>query len=274
MPIHRPPRFTLLACDLDGTLMGDNTTIGSRVYDALAAAQARGVTVTLATGRGFAVTLPYAHQLNIKVPIICYQGGVIKNPTTCEVLYQATMEQADVLNAIELSRSRSWHLVVYIDEALFIEEQRHPRKFYDDLLGANLQYVDDLAATVRANPQNPSKFLIVVDGADAGYVQMELRKQFGHRVDIVRSHDLFVEGNPPGVNKGDALRRLSSHLGVPRQQVMAIGDQGNDAPMLQWAGLGVAMGSGSDEARCAANWIAPSLSDDGAAVAVERFLLE
>jgi hydroxymethylpyrimidine pyrophosphatase-like HAD family hydrolase len=76
-----------------------------------------------------------------------------------------------------------------------------------------------------------------------------------------------------GVSKGDALQRLADHLGVPQARVMAIGDQGNDVPMLTWAGVGVAMGNASPAAKAAADWVAPPFSEDGAAVAIERFIL-
>jgi hypothetical protein len=92
-------------------------------------------------------------------------------------------------------------------------------------------------------------------------------------MEIVRSHANFVEGNPLGVSKGDALRRLADHLGIPREQVMAIGDQGNDVAMIAWAGVGVAMGNGAPAAKAVAHWIAPSLSANGAAVAIEHFIL-
>ena len=58
-----------------------------------------------------------------------------------------------------------------------------------------------------------------------------------------------------------------------REQVMAIGDQGNDLTMLDWAGLGVAMGNGSDEVKAVADWVAPPIDEDGVAVAIERFVL-
>ena len=64
-------------------------------------------------------------------------------------------------------------------------------------------------------------------------------------MELSRSHALIVEGNPQGVSKGDALRRLAAHLNVAQAEVMAIGDQDNDASMIAWAGVGVAMGNGS-----------------------------
>jgi Cof subfamily protein (haloacid dehalogenase superfamily) len=271
---HQTPPYRLLACDLDGTLMGHDTTIHPLVRRAVAAAQTRGVHVTLATGRGFPETLPFARVLNVSLPLICYQGGLIKHPLTGELLYQATLERSLALQVVELARTRDWHVVIYLDEAICLEELRYPRSFYHDMLGINLKQVDDLFGAISENAHHPAKFVVVADKAQSDRIQEELDARFAGQMVIVRSHDLFVEGNPLGVNKGDALRRLAEHLDVPRAQVMAIGDQGNDVPMLEWAGLGVAMGDGSDAARAAADWMAPSLIDDGAAVAIERFLLQ
>ncbi len=273
MDTPKAPPYRLLACDLDGTLMGDDTTIRPRVRRALAVAQARGIHVTLATGRGFPATLPFARSLNITLPLICYQGGLIKHPLTGELLFRATMERSLVLQVVELARARDWHLVVYLDDDMYLQELRHPLGFYHDLLGSNLHFADDLASTINANGQDPAKFIIIAAKAESDRIQTELNARFGRQMVVVRSHDLFVEGNPLGVDKGDALRRLARHLGVPQAQVMAIGDQGNDVPMLAWAGLGVAVGSGSAVARAAADWVAPPLAADGAAVAIERFLL-
>jgi hypothetical protein len=100
-----------------------------------------------------------------------------------------------------------------------------------------------------------------------------MRQRFESRMEIVRSHAKFVEGNPLGVSKGDALGRLADHLRIPQKQVMAIGDQGNDVSMIAWAGVGVAMGNGSRAAKAVADWIAPPFSENGAAVAIERFIL-
>jgi Cof subfamily protein (haloacid dehalogenase superfamily) len=273
MGSRKIPSYRLLACDLDGTLMGDDTAISPRMHQALAAAQARSVLVTLATGRGFFETLAYARPLNITIPIICFQGGLIKHPLTGEILHRATMERELVRRVIKLAHARDWHLLVYTDDAVFLEGYRHERSFYADFLGLNIHRVDDLTAVISEDGEEPVKLLFVAEKATSDCIQSEISARFGRQMQIVRSHTFFVEGNPLGVNKGDALRRLSEHLGVPKSQVMAIGDQGNDAPMLTWAGLGVAMANGSDAAQAAADWVAPSVMADGAAVAIERFLL-
>lgn len=273
MTVPETAGYRLLACDLDGTLMGRDITVPARVRQAFSAVQARGIYVTLATGRGFPATLPFARLLNVTVPLICFQGGLIKHPVTGQVLYRAAMERTVVLRVIEVARSRNWPLVVYINDSTYVEEFRRARSFYDDLLGVGIKCVDDLARTISDSASDPAKFLVVADGTETNRIYTEMVKDFGAHMSIVQSHTLFVEGGPLGVNKGTALRRLAEHLNVPQQQVMAIGDQGNDAPMIAWAGMGIAMGSGSEETLAVADWVAPPLSDHGAALAIERFLL-
>lgn len=274
MAPETPSVYRLLACDLDGTLMGNDTVIPTRVQQAVTAAQARGIHVTLATGRGFPETLPFAQALNITVPIICYQGGLVKNPLTGELLFRATMPRALVLGVIELAHRRDWHLVVYVDDAVYIDEYRHPHSFYADLLGLNIHLVNDLADVIAHSETDPAKFLLVAEEAESDRIYSEIDGRYGQQMNVVRSHVLFVEGNPLGVSKGSALRRLAEYLNVLQREVMAIGDQGNDVPMLEWAGFGVAMANANPATKAAADWIAPPLSADGAAVAIERFLLD
>jgi len=261
----------LLALDLDGTLMGDDLVISSRVRHAIAAAQECGGVVTLATGRMFDATLTFARDLGITAPLICYQGALIQAPDSDVPLYRATMEPALVREVLEWQARRGWHVVLYAGDDVFIAGQQYPETFYRTLLGERLIWVDDLFPVLEQH--EPVKFLVVAEPPEADRIEMGLRQRFEGRMEVVRSHAIFVEGNPLGVSKGDALRRLSAHLDVPQAQVMAVGDQGNDADMIAWAGVGVAMGNGSPAAKAVADWITPPLAEDGVAVAIERFVL-
>lgn len=262
----------LLALDLDGTLMDDSMVIKSdRVRRAIAAAQAREVIVTLATGRMFDFLLPFAHDLGITAPLICYQGGLIQASGAETPIYRATIRPTLVREVLAFKARRGWHLVLYAGDDVFLDERRHPDQFYRDMLGERLVWVDDLASVLEQH--EPIKFLVFVEPHEAEGVLAELRQQFAGQMELTRSHARIVEGNPLGVSKGDALRRLAEHLGVPQAEVMAIGDQDNDLPMITWAGLGVAMGNGSPAVKAAADWVAPPVTEDGAAVAIERFIL-
>ncbi|MGD9030858.1 MAG: Cof-type HAD-IIB family hydrolase [Anaerolineae bacterium] len=261
----------LLALDLDGTLIDETMAIPGRVHQAVARAQEHGVTVTLATGRMLDATVPFARDLRIEAPLICYQGGLIQALDAEEPLYRATMDPGLVRDVLAWHAEQGWHLVLYADDAVFIAERRYPESFYRDLLGQNLQWSDDLFSVL--DHHKPDKFIFITEPKQADLIEAATRQRFEGRLEIVRSHARIVEGNPLGVSKGDALRRLGDHLGIPQEQVMAIGDQGNDVSMIAWAGLGVAMGNGSQVAKAAADWIAPPFSENGAAVAIERFIL-
>jgi hypothetical protein len=219
----------------------------------------------------FDFALPFARNLGITAPLICYQGGLIQAPGADVPLYRATMEPPLVREVLEWRARHGWHFVLYADDDVFLDERQHPETFYRDMLGQRLVWVDDLNAVLKRH--KPLKFIVFVEPREAERVETELRRRFEGRMELTRSHALIVEGNPLGVSKGDALRRLAAHLSVPQAQVMAVGDQDNDASMIAWAGVGVAMGNGSSASKATADWIAPPLAEDGAAVAIERFIL-
>jgi hypothetical protein len=84
----------------------------------------------------------------------------------------------------------------------------------------------------------------------------------------------LIEITAPNVSKGQALDTLAAYYNIPQSEVMAIGDQDNDVEMIAWAGLGIAMGNASPRAKAAADYIAPPLEEEGAAWAIEHFILE
>jgi len=262
----------LLALDIDGTLLSDDLPISPRVRRAIATARERGVVVTLATGRMFDFAISLARDLGIAAPLICYQGGLIQAPASDGPLYRATMEPALVREVLEWQVQRGTRVVLYAGDDVFLTERRHPDSFYQYMLGERPVWVDDLSAVLEQH--EPVKFILFVEPREADSIKMELQQRFEGRVEMTRSHEIVVEGNPPGVSKGDALRRLAAHLDIPQTEVMAVGDQDNDTPMIAWAGVGVAMGNGSPEVKAVADWVAPPLAEDGAAVAIERFVLE
>ena len=264
--IHTPIR--LIALDLDGTLIDDEQKSSPRVMRSIAQVQEHSIAVTLATGRSPLATRRFSEALHINTPLICYQGGMIAEADG-RVLHRIALDRNLAAQVISLAQSRGWHVTLFQDGLLYLTEFRYPTEFYGGLLNPSAQLVPDL---YRLLDHDPDKVLIVAEeNSDEIYAEMHAR--FDDQMQIVRSHALFIEASPAGVDKGMGLAWLADHLSVPQSQVMAVGDQDNDAPMVAWAGLGVAMGNGSVSCKAAADWIAPPISDDGAAVAIERFVL-
>lgn len=265
--------YRLLALDIDGTIMDGDLIVPPAVCAAIAAAQARGVYVTLATGRMYGATLPYARQLNIGDPLICYQGALVRHPLTDEVYVHEVMPGALAAEAVTLLHQAGIFTIAYIAERLCIAAYRPELDLYQRMHpeGAEIVVAPDLAALVAAEP--PTKLLFIADPPTIERQLPRVAAHFAGRATVVRSHQLFGELLPLGITKGTALAVLAARLGVPRQQVMAIGDQENDLPMIAWAGLGLAVGNAVPAVRAAADAVIPSVRDAGVAWAIERYLV-
>ncbi len=262
----------LVAFDLDGTLIGPDTVLRPRVERAIAETQARGIEITLATGRKFSATRPFAERLGITAPLICYQGGWIQAPGDAAPLYRVPLPEAVTLEVLALSASEGWHTILYADGEVFLDEVRYAEDFYRALLGETFAVGVPWREALASRAADKVLFAAEPDAIPA--MGARLRARLGDRAEVVRSHARFVEVIPADVSKGRALAWLSAHLEIAQSAVMAVGDQENDLAMVRWAGVGVAMGDAVPELRRAADWVAPSWRDDGAAVALARFVLE
>ncbi len=267
------PPIKLIVVDLDGTVVRHDFSIDPAVIAALAAARARGVRVTIATGRGPDSTRPYAAQLGVNAPVICTQGAQVVDLATGNVLYRRTLAADVACRLAEFDPAeRRVHTVVYVNDMINIRAPRYASEYYVRwFVPQPPQLHPQLCDALAAGPAD--KVLYIVNPDDADAVARDVGAIAGEGALVARSHALFVEANPPGADKGSGLAFLAAHLGIAQEQVMAIGDQDNDLPMLRWAGLPIAMGNGSKGAIALAKWVAPDIDHAGVAAAVERFVL-
>lgn len=294
---RRRVTYKLLALDLDGTLLGGDLIIALPVAQAIAAAQARGVHVTIATGRMFGATLPYAVQLNIHGPLICFQGAVIRDTHSREIYQHWRLDPTLAAEAAGLLRAAGIFTLAYIDERLWVAEQRaelheylswHPEHpavvLVPDLARAiaeggahpllmHAASPHDQPANGMATADAPTKLLFIADAAVAERETARLARHFAGRLAVFRSHARFGEVTGLGISKGTALAALAARLGIAREEVIAIGDHENDIPMIEWAGLGLAMGNGIPAVHAAAAAVIPPVSEHGVAWAIERYIL-
>jgi Cof subfamily protein (haloacid dehalogenase superfamily) len=264
-------RIKLIALDLDGTVMDRERIISPRVRSAFNRAISQGCLVTIATGRGFAPVARFAVELGVNVPLICYQGALIRDHRDGTVIYSATVPLDVARDVIAFSQDRELNFQVYMeDDRAYVNQIDTVAGRIADLSGIPVTAVNDLAAWLS---RPPLKFMFFEQEDSVLELVRDLQIRFDGHLQVVRSWDRLVEATGPDISKGEALSRLAAHLGVSQSATMAVGDQDNDVSMIAWAGLGVAMGNASPAARSAADVIAPPLIDDGAAWAIERFIL-
>ncbi len=261
----------LLALDLDGTLLADMHTIPPRTQTAIKAAVERGVCVTIATGREFATTKKFVDSLGLTTPTICFQGALIYASRTGETIASKGLSLVQAHQLIDLARRHKLALSLYFNGHGYAEyTTAQSRTFYQDI-GAMLTVVDDLKTAMN---EPPIKGLIVHPAKEGEALANRLQIALGNSLNVFHSHHMLTEVTAPNVSKGDALATLADYYGIHQNEVMAIGDQDNDIEMIDWAGLGVAMGNASANAKAVADHIAPLVSEEGAAWAIERFILE
>lgn len=261
----------LIVLDVDGTLVSHDLRISPRVRRAIGAAMAEGVVVSLASGRAFPSMLPYVEELGISAPVISYQGSKVVLPATRETIYHTPLPLSEAHRLLDYAQSRDLDVSAYVDDQIYIRDQRHPEEFYQRWFGLPRIQADDLVASVQ---RGPTKILISGEGPDNDRLLPQLQERFGSTMCIVRTHELFVEAMALGVSKGTALEQVAAYIGTRQEDTMAIGDSDNDAEMVSWAGLGVAMGNAGTLVKAAADFVVPSVDEDGAAFAIETYCLD
>jgi Cof subfamily protein (haloacid dehalogenase superfamily) len=262
--------YRLVVADLDGTLLGDEVVMSPAVLNAVARIMELGGYFSVATGRTLSGARPHARRLRINAPAILYQGAEIRDIETGAVIFQASIPLPIAQELIAFAVAEDVPLNVYVDDQVFTRERTAGSDFYATLNAIEVKAVGDLS---RFLDRPPTKMLLVSDPERLDPLAPRLKAQFAGRLQIVRSHRRFLEAIPFGVNKGRGLERLAGYLGIAQAETVALGDNDNDAEMVAWAGLGIAMGNGSAATKAAADVIAPPVEQDGAAWAIERYVL-
>jgi Cof subfamily protein (haloacid dehalogenase superfamily) len=265
---------SLIALDLDGTLFGDDLIISDRTRRAIKAAQDRGVLVTIATGRMYRSAIHVAQDLDISGPLICYQGALIRVYPSGEVLLHKTVAKERALDVIVATERAGLHLNVYLNDELYVASKTPEALFYSRInVDLPLNEVGSLSDWLRNVDGEPTKLVIVTDPERTDTVLANYMARYGRVLQVTKSHPRFTELTNSECSKGRALAFLAEHHGVPRSEVMAIGDGLNDLEMLTWAGYGVAMEGAPEAVLRASRIVCPPLELDGAADAIERYAL-
>lgn len=261
----------LVAFDLDGTLIGRDLVLRPRVREAVARMHDAGVKGCIVTGRMYRAAVTYARELRFETPIVCYQGAAIVDPQSDTVLRDSPLSVEVVAAVVDLVSRDRMHLQLYRNDEYYCEARNEFSELYASLSGAEPVVVPSLR---EAFAYSPATKAVVIDTPEraASYVE-RVRESLGDRVYATRSYPEFVEILNPMVHKGDALCFVAAQLGIAMNDVAAIGDSWNDAPLLREAGLGIAMGSAPPELRDIADVVVGDVSEDGVAEAIERYVL-
>jgi Cof subfamily protein (haloacid dehalogenase superfamily) len=257
-----PAAVRAIAMDLDRTILGDSLELRPRLVTAVKAAAAAGMVPIVATGRMFRSSRPFALQLGVTAPLICYQGALIADPQSGEWLRHKPMPVPLAREVIEACRARQQHCNVYIDDELYVEELNLYALEYARHAKLEAHPVGDLVQWLR---EPTTKIVVVGEPELLDDLEVELRAQFGGRAFIAKSLPFFLEVAQPGVSKGSALRWVCRRLDIDPADVVAFGDGANDIELLEEAGYGVAIDTADAALLAHARVTVPPPEQDGVA---------
>jgi len=261
--------FKLVVLDVDDTLVNIQKDLSDMNRQAIIKAQEKGVLVTLASGRMHQTMERLAGQLQITQPLISCNGALVKDDKI--VLARETVDNEIAKEVIEFFNSRKKTLQLYTEQGLFTKEKCVRTWRLEEAEGLPCSIID--TASYNVFYKDLLKLLIRLEPEEVERYRKELAQHFGDKIIAALSHRVYIEITNKGINKGKAVAILAKHLGIAQSEVMTIGDSPNDMSMLEWAGLGVAMGNASQEVKAVANTTTLAIEEDGVARALEEYVL-
>lgn len=263
----------LVAMDLDDTLLRDDWTISPRVVKAIQRAREQGVKITLATGRMPISARPYAEQLKLDVPAITYNGAMIQQVLSGEILFRRVIPSPLASEIVQDVLQKGFYVQVYLKDRVVTSQLKKWSRNYSRISSVHIEEAD-LPILLSEEPEGVEKILLMAEESDLDRLAPSLGQRYGEKVHITKSKSCFLEMIDCKVNKGVALASLAEKFGIAQKDIMAIGDSFNDLEMIKYAGLGVAMGNARREIREQANIVTATNQEDGVAQAIERYVLK
>lgn len=269
------PPYRLLAIDIDGTLVNSRDEVTPATRDALRRAVDAGIHVVLATGRRYSRALPLVAPLGLDLPLITASGALVKHPLDHSTIYCAEFERDRLCRMLAIIDEAGYEAVLYADTFALGHDMYCRRVEVEQ---------PELAEFFAMNPVGrhiwPAIMTDPPPGVFSGFTmgpreemaalaeQLEARMPGELYIHVIRSpryQGFMCELSSFGVTKWSSVERLAREWGITDAEICAVGDDVNDIPMLQGAGLGVAMGNAPTEVKAAANRVAPTNDEDGLA---------
>jgi len=270
------PRFKLLVIDVDGTLINKNGEISPENCEALDRVRALGLQVSLSTGRSPQSSRNFIEKLSLDGYHIFFDGAMVSHFHTGEIVYAQAIARELVEKVSLFAQDHDIYLELYSPTLCFASYENWWTDADSGFFSIEPQ-IGDLAGIWEQ--EDIIKGQLVMKSSDEKALAENLYRQFAGSLEFseVKSPTYpdatFINILALGVSKGKALEALALRQSTSLDRVIAIGDWINDIPLLQAAGLGIAMGNAHNELKQVADYVTLDVEEHGLAAAIEKFLL-
>ena len=257
----------LVALDIDGTLTNVPMQLSERTVKAIAGAQERGIFVTIATGRGYFGSRMIAEQMRIDGPMIVYGGALTVDAGTGKTLQSLCLPSDAVRGVLDYAGELRVHAQIYQDDQVISER----RTMFFERYCARLNLPNRVEPGLRswAEYRDVPKVLVITPPEEQQEVRRRFAERFGCVLAVTTSQPGYVEINNPKATKGMALAALAETMGIPVEQVCAVGDSYLDIDMIRWAGLGACVADSVPDVKAVSDLLLPACDDEGVACLLE-----
>ena len=274
--------YDLIAIDIDGTLLTSRRDISRRTLHALRRAASAGKHVALCTGRSLNSGRYAAEKVPASTTLVFHSGALILETLDGPLLRAVNMPRSLAVDLVEYVKRRGHDPLVYepVPESRYIwyEHPRSANGWRERYLASNADksfQVEDLDQVLS---RDPAQIAVAGRGSSMHDLEAELA-EYGDRIGTILSRSTLADDYwcmeivPSGVSKAKALAFLGERYGIEAKRMISIGDNFNDLDMIEYAGLGVAMGNAPDAVQRAADLVAPTNDADGVAHVIDTCLL-
>lgn len=266
--------YEIIVLDIDGTLVNSEKVITPYTLKVLTNLQKVGKKIALASGRPVQGIIGHANTLrlnNFGGYILAYNGGSVIDTRTNEVIYSKYFPNDIISEICEELKSTNITVNTYENDKIIMGNAINK---YSDIeariIGLETKFVKDFGCYVTFNV---NKLLLAGDPADILKLEKLFSEKYKGVIGVFRSEEFFLELVPLGIDKAKSIDVLLKKLGLTSEQCIACGDGYNDITMIQYAGLGVAMGNAVDEVKAAADIITATNDQDGVAKIIEEYMM-
>lgn len=266
--------YKLIALDMDGTLLREDKTVSDATKIAIAKAKEKGVKVVLASGRPIEGLERYLEELNLMTEedyVLSYNGAIAQKTKSKEVISRIALKGQDLHELYDLSKELGVNIHAFSKLGCITPELTKYSQLEGEINGIDVTVIsyDEVDAE-----EEIVKIMMVAEPEILEEAIKKIPQSLFERYTIVRSAPFFLEFLDPNANKGEGVKALAESLGIKREEVICVGDAGNDEHMVNYAGLGVAMGNAFEELKAVADFITATNEEDGVALVINKFILE
>jgi len=250
---------------MDGTLLTDEKKITQENAETIKLAINHGIRFILATGRMYEAAKPFADALELNIPLISYNGALVKGSKNGEVLFESFMDPELAYEVLQYCRKRNLHVQAYWGGEVYTDKLNDDSRWYSKIIN---KPVIEIGERLFTEKHKVYKLLIMTDPDSINDVWLDLSQRFTGRIDLTSSAQNFLEIITPGINKWNAVKQVAESWHIHPSEIMCIGDSLNDLSMIENAKVGVAVANAHEKVRFHAQHIVADNNSNGVAEAI------